>query len=476
LYKIQNKSNFEKKETMKKKFTLMTFASLLSCTAMNAQIVDAGLTHCIRLCSGVVTGAYGEIGNGGNTNSSIPVSISSMSNILAVDANGRHNLVLKNDSTVWAWGQNLEGQLGTGTTNVPGINTPTQVPSLTGIKKLGSGEARSFAIKANGDIWAWGANSQAQLGLGNNTNTYVPTKITSLSGIIDADGGYQHSMFLKNDGTVWTCGNASGGPLGNGVSVGTFSTPVQVLGPGGVGFLTNVTFIAAGYNFSYALKNDGTVWVWGNNANGEFGNGTSNTNTNVPIQITALTGSFIAIDGGADWGIALKSDGTIWTWGRNNDGQLGNSSFVNSLIPVQVTGISTATAIAAGEGHAIAILANGTTWTWGKGANGQLGNGSTAKSNIPVQVNACSITSITEYSNNKNISIYPNPSNGTFTLKCDALQSVTVMSMTGQKVFEKKTTEETQLIDLQFLQSGIYSVMIAGVDGKYSVQKITIQK
>jgi alpha-tubulin suppressor-like RCC1 family protein len=184
---------------MKRKITLMITAYLFSSIGLNAQQIDGGNNHSIRLCNGVVhtwgNGAYGEIGNGGNTNSNIPVSISSMSNILAVEAHENHNLVLKSDSTVWGWGKNLAGQIGTGTVSTPGENTPMQAGSLTGIKKLGSGDDRSFAIKANGDVWAWGANSYAQLGLGNTTSTYVPTKIPSLSGSTDADGGYQHSLF-----------------------------------------------------------------------------------------------------------------------------------------------------------------------------------------------------------------------------------------------------------------------------------------
>jgi len=464
-----------------KKFTLMISASLLSCIGLNAQSIDGGNNHSIRLCNGVVHtwgfGAYGEIGNGFNTNSNIPVAISSMSNVLAVEAHHNHNLVLKSDSTVWGWGKNLAGQLGTGTTSSPGANTPTQAGSLTGIKKIGSGDDRSFAIKANGNVWVWGDNSQGKLGLGNGTNAYVPTQIPSLSGITDADGGASHSLFLKNDGTVWACGTAGTGALGNGVSIGTFSTPVQVLGPNGVGFLTNIIAIAAGYNFSYALRNDGTVWSWGSNLSGNLGNGNT-TNTNVPIQVTVLTGSFIAIDAGANWGMALKSDGTIWGWGSNTDGQLGDGSFVSSLLAVQATGITTGSAISAGDGHALAVLNNGTTWAWGRGANGQLGNGATAKSTVPVLVNVCSITSITEYSDNKNVLIYPNPSTGLFkvNLNSNSHSSIEIINTLGQTVYSEFVVTENQTIDLQHLQNGLYTLKVIE-DGKIiSNNKVIIQK
>lgn len=466
---------------MKTKITLMISASLLSCTLLNAQIIDGGNNHSIRLCSGVVhtwgNGAYGEIGNGFNNNSNIPVSISSMSNVLAVEAHKNHNLVLKSDSTVWGWGNNMSGQLGTGTVNTPGINTPTQVVSLTSIKKLGSGDDHSFAIKANGDVWAWGGNSQGQLGLGNTTSTYVPTKITSLSGITDVDGGAFHTLFLKNDGTVWGCGNASGGVLGNGVSAGGFNTPVQVLGPNGVGFLTNIIAIAAGYNFSYALRNDGTVWSWGTNADGQLGNGNT-TNTNVPIQATVLTGSFVAIDAGASFGIALKSDGTIWGWGSNTDGQLGNGSFVSTLIAVQATGITTGSAIAAGFGHSLAVLNNGTTWAWGRGANGQLGNGATLKSTVPVQVNVCGATGIEEYSKNSTISVFPNPSTGLFTLKLNTTDdsNIEIINMLGQTVYAEKVLGENPTINLQHLPNGMYSAKISKNGKALSTAKIIIQK
>jgi uncharacterized protein (TIGR03437 family) len=150
--------------------------------------------------------------------------------------------------------------------------------------------------------------------------------------------------------------------------------PVQVSG------LTSVVAIAAGATHSLALKSDGTVWAWGDNSEGELGNG-SNANSNAPVQVSGLTG-VVAIAGGANHSLSLKSDGTVWAWGN----ELGNGSNANSYVPVQVSGLTGVVAIAGGEFHSLSVKMDGTVWAWGSNFYGQLGNGSNAHSNVPVQV------------------------------------------------------------------------------------------
>jgi len=209
------------------------------------------------------------------------------------------------------------------------------------------------ATNVSGTVSAWGDNVNGQLGNGTNTTSNTPVEVSGLSGVTALAVGFEHSLALESDGTVWGWGGNGLGQLGN----GTFTdgtTPVQVLGPGGVGYLTGVTALAVGgvNEHSLALKGDGTVWAWGGNGLGQLGNGTF-TNSNTPVQVLGPSGvgyltGMTALAVGFEHSLALKSDGTVWAWGFNSFGQLGNGTFTDSDTPVQVLGLSGVTAIGGG--------------------------------------------------------------------------------------------------------------------------------
>ena len=240
----------------------------------------------------------------------------------------------------FAWGYNGYGQLGDGTTT----DRHTSVPiNLTNIVAVASGYYHSLGLKSNGTVWAWGNNGWGNLGDGTYNQRLNPVPVTGLTGVATAvAAGYYHSLALKGNGTVWAWGNNGNGQLGNGTT-NQSPIPVQVSPLTGT-----VTAVAAGYYHSLALKSDGTVWAWGNNGNGQLGDGTT-TQRLSPIQVTALTGTVIAIACGQFHSLAIKSDGSVWAWGNNGNGQLGDgTSGTNRLTPVQVTVLTgTVTAIAA---------------------------------------------------------------------------------------------------------------------------------
>src|SRR3990172_3621138 len=297
-------------------------------------------------------------------------------NAVAIAGEGDHSLALKNDGTVWAWGLNVSGQLGNGTNT--NSNVPVQVTGLTGITAIAAGQDHSLALKNDGTVWAWGYNLYGQLGNGNNTNSNVPVQVAGLTGITAiAGGGRAHSLALRNDGTVWAWGFNTSGQLGNGTLTNN-NVPVPVSS------LTAVTALAGGGNHSIALQNDGTVWTWGYNINGQLGNGTF-TNSNVPVPVTSFTG-VSAISSGDLHSLALKNDGTVQAWGNNASGQLGNGTFTNSNVPVPVSSLAAVTAIAGGANHSLALKNDGTVRAWGLNSYGQLGSGNNTDSNIPVQV------------------------------------------------------------------------------------------
>jgi alpha-tubulin suppressor-like RCC1 family protein len=286
-------------------------------------------------------------------------------------ATATHTVYVKEDGTVWAWGNNTNGQLGDGSTTAK--NTPVQISGLSTMKSVAAGSGHSMALKNDGTVWTWGSNSNGQLGDGSGASRSAPAQVSALLSMIAIAAGDSHSVALKNDGTVWAWGNNGNGQLGDGSAISS-NIPVQVKG------LSSITAIAAGAGHSVALKNDGTVWAWGNNGNGQLGDGSA-ISSNIPIQVSGLSGMSIgfvsAIAAGTDHTVVVKNDGTVWAWGNNANGQLGNGNIQPSSIPVQASGLLGVTAVAAGSGHTVALKSDGTVWTWGTNFKGQLGNGLT---------------------------------------------------------------------------------------------------
>src|SRR3989338_2173081 len=152
----------------------------------------------------------------------------------------------------------------------------------------------------------------------------------------------------------------------------------------GISFASATPQISAGEYHSLALKSDGTVWAWGNNSDGQLGD-RETINRRIPVEVLGLK-EVIAIAGESTNSLVLKSDGTVWVWGNNSDGQLGDGTTKKKYFPVQTQGLKDVIAIAGGNSHGIALKSNGTVWTWGNNKNGQLGDNTTTNRNIPVQI------------------------------------------------------------------------------------------
>ncbi|MFH1321674.1 MAG: T9SS type A sorting domain-containing protein [Bacteroidota bacterium] len=303
-------------------------------------------------------------------------------NIITIDAGYGHSLAVGDNGNIWTWGFNDYGQLGDGTT----MNRNRPVYISGGGKDVAGGSHHSLAVKADGMVWAWGNNFNGQLGDGTTIMKTIPIQVSGLTDVIAVAAGSSHSLALKDDGTVWAWGYNGRGQLGDGTTINRH-TPVQIVGPGGTGFLTDIIAISAGWMYSMALKSDGTVWAWGSNSYGELGDGT-NTPRYTPVQVIGLT-DIIAINSkgfGNYHSMALKSDGTVWTWGLNNFGQLGDGTTINKKLPIQVGGgLTDVIAISAGFYHSLAVKSDGSLWGWGRNMNGQLGDGTSNNRLFPVQ-------------------------------------------------------------------------------------------
>jgi alpha-tubulin suppressor-like RCC1 family protein len=347
----------------------------------------ATATHSVFLKNDSTVWAWGNNGNGqlgvGSTiQETIPVQVSGLSGIMAVSAGNDFTLTLKNDGTVWAWGNNGNGQLGDGSTTQR--TAPVQVGGLAGmtIVAVAAGFDHAVALKNDGTVWAWGKNSNGQLGNGATADSATPVQVSGLSGVTAISAGFGYTLALMSDTTVWAWGINSNGQLGNGTTTDSVS-PVQVSG------LSNVMAISAGYDHTAALKNELTafsVWTWGKNASGELGNGTV-TDSATPVKVSGLS-NVTAVAAGFDHTVIVNNDGTVWAWGNNGNGQLGadKATLANSATPVQVSGLSSVMAIAAGNSDTVALKNDGTLLAWGNNSNGQLGNGTTLESATPVQV------------------------------------------------------------------------------------------
>ncbi len=299
----------------------------------------------------------------------------------AIDAGWFHSIALKADGTVWTWGPDGRGELG----ETAAGYIPLRVSGLTGVSDIDGGTEHTIALKSDGTVWAWGKNDHGQLGDGTTTNRYTPVQVSGLTGISTIAAGGDHSVALKADGTVWAWGRNHLGQLGDGTTTDRY-TPVQVSG------LTGVSAVGAGGYCTVALKSDGTVWAWGYNAYGQLGDGTT-TNRYTPVQVSGLTNvSAIDLSHGAVHVIALKADGTVWTWGYNASGMLGDGTTINRTTPVQVSGLTGISSVAVGDSHTVAMKSDGTVWTWGWNGYGGLGDGTTTDRHTPVQVS--SITGI----------------------------------------------------------------------------------
>ncbi|WP_370038471.1 Ig-like domain-containing protein, partial [Corallococcus sp. AB045] len=318
---------------------------------------------------------FGQFGDGTTTSHLTPVQVPSLTGVAALAGGFYYSLAVKQDGTVWAWGDNTYGQLGDGTRTER--HTPVQVPGLTGVTAVAGCLYHSLALKQDGTVWAWGNNGSGQFGDGTTTSHLTPVQVPGLTGVAAIAAGRDHSLALKQDGTVWAWGYNGFGQLGDGTTTDRH-TPVQVQG------MTGVAAIAVGVDHSLALKQDGTVWAWGYNFNGELSDGTG-TNRHTPVQVQGLTG-VVALASGLSHSLALKQDGTVWAWGYNGYGQLGDGTGTNRHTPVQAQGLTGVAALAGGYAHSLAVKQDGSIWAWGDNTYGQLGDGTAAHQVTPVRV------------------------------------------------------------------------------------------
>ena len=306
-------------------------------------------------------------------------------------AGGAHSLLVDPSRVLWAWGANSDGQLGSGAYSSGGADFKP-VPGFTNVRFVTAGAGHTLALNLDGTVWAWGAGSHGQLGNGlppSNPDLpplpYLgspsPVPALGLSNIVSVAAGFYHSLALSADGSVWGWGPDWTDPLKNG------STAVQYI-PKIVPGLGDVGRLAAGLDHSLAVKMDRTVWAWGRNAYGQLGNGKVEF-ASAPVAVAGLS-DVVAVAAGIHYSLALKADGTVWGWGSNREGSLGGADADTVTLPRPIAGLGNIMALSAGRDHNLALKADGTVWAWGENGYGQLGDGIAASAGGPARVAAFS--------------------------------------------------------------------------------------
>jgi len=344
----------------------------------------------------------------------------------SIDGGENFSTVLMSDGTVWTFGADSSGQLGNG--NGGATNVPVQVPSLSNVIQVACGQYHCLALQIGGRIKSWGEGDDGRLGDNNSQDRQSPVFVVNsgLTNAIAISGGEHHSMAIASNGAVWAWGSTEEGGLGIGpneensydtpqattitsaatqISAGrraSYALQVTTLKgaghnkSGGTGpcqladstIANSPTFItvtspavsmAAGYEFGLTLRTDGKVYAWGDNGDAQLGvsHDGGGVDYRYTVEVIAGVSNVSAIAAGRGHSLALRANGTVWAWGRGEEGQLGDGSTSERVSPVQATatGFSNAIAIAAGYYHSLAITADGSVWTWGKNSSGQLGLG-----------------------------------------------------------------------------------------------------
>jgi len=366
---------------------------------------STGLATAASAGTATLTATYGSLIATGTHTVSTPYA--------ALAAGGAHANGIKTDGTLWGWGLNRTGQVGDNT------QTDRLVPTAVGTAKiwamLADGEFHSLGLQTDGTLWAWGFNQNGQLGQGNFGDLKKPTAIGTKKDWVTLSAGQYHSGAINKVGELYMWGRNASGQLGDGtvadrpdptlIALPTaYQTAVEAAATAaGLTFTLAWTHVAAGADHTLARMNDGSLWAWGSNFNGQLGRvtltpGTASTATGSapalsPGRVVLLrangseeAASWSRLAGGGSHSLAVRSTGELYAWGSNLYGQLGLATNANMAAPTRVGTDGDWSQIAAGADYSIAIRLNGTFWSWGSNGDGQLGNGGQNNVAQPTQV------------------------------------------------------------------------------------------
>nr|WP_232347263.1 InlB B-repeat-containing protein [Bifidobacterium sp. W8110] len=384
----------------------------------------------------------GQLGNGTTSSQNAPVRVKTPDRstypdlpadftYLQVSAGGGYSLAVGSDGNAYAWGNNGTGQLGDGTrgdkhapvrVKTPDRSTYPDLPADFTYLQVSAGTNHSLALGSDGNVYAWGYNGNGLLGDGTSSSRYTPVRVKTPDRstypdlpadftYLQVSAGYAHSLALGSDGNVYAWGSNYYGQLGDGTSSNR-TAPVRVKTPDRSTYPdlpADFTYlqVSAGQYYSLALGSDGNVYAWGNNEYGQLGDGTGSSYRNAPVMVRKPDRktypdlpkdfTYLQVSAGANHSLAVGSDGNVYAWGYNVNGQLGDGTSTDRHAPVRVKTPDRSTypdlpadftylQVSAGTDHSLALGSDGNAWAWGDNSDGQLGDGSTDSKSAPVPV------------------------------------------------------------------------------------------
>jgi alpha-tubulin suppressor-like RCC1 family protein len=348
--------------------------------------VAAGETHGVAVRADGTLWAWGNnwggiLGNndpGSTASYVLPVQIGTATNWASVSAGSNFTLALRTDGTLWVWGLTSDGQLGLGA-NASSMATPTQIGTAANWTSISAGKGYALALRTDGTLWAWGSTRYGIPGTIIGRSVDAPVQLGTATNWTRIAAGDNHALALRTDGTLWSWGRNHLGQLGNG-------TTVDGIAPAQIGSGTSWQRVAAGGFMSAAQQADGTLWAWGDNRLGETGRSDLTlAYVPTPTLVDAST-NWRSAAATNDASAALQADGSLWTWGTDGLGLLGDGPLTDRQTLARIDAPATYRYVAGGETHLLAIRADSSLWGWGNNYAGQLGDGTLIPREVPVIV------------------------------------------------------------------------------------------
>ena len=433
--------------------------------------ISAGAKHTVLLKDDGTIQTWGEgdnglgaLGFGNNLNINTPTHLSSLKNVKKIFTGAASTFVILEDNTLWATGYNNRGQLGNGTQGPGNLsNGFVQIGTASDWATISSDNVQTLGIKFDGTLWGWGSNSNGKLGNGTWIDSYVPLQIGTDTNWKEVSTSAHHTTALKTDGTLWGWGLSA--------AVANSTTPLQI------GTANDWKTISSDCGLhTLALKNDGRLFVFGDiwEINyGTLGLGPTITSAAFPTQI-GTDSDWNIISASPRNSFAIKTNGTLWGWGQNSVGNLGDGTQIHRFVPTQISDDTDWQMVSVGVIHTVALKANGDLYTWGSNLKGQLGSGNYVHSMLPLFINSCNLSN--EQFDLSQVTLFPNPTTGILTIlnmEIDLIK-VEMIDSSGRSV-RNVLSPTLNTLDLSRLMDGIYILKIQTESGSIN-EKVILKK
>lgn len=297
---------------------------------------------------------------------------------------GEFSLAIKSDNTGWSWGYNSSGQLGVDSLTGE-FSIPTAIYGSHNFCSFAAGSLHSLGLDDSGKIWAWGSDTQGQLGDNDSSPRYTPVLVCGNHTFCSVGSGYFHSLGIDNNKVSWSWGDNGNGQLGNNSITGEL-TPVSIYNSN----IYDFSFLTGAWHHSLGIDKDGIMWSWGDDYYGDLGRGTENQEEHTPVRLYSFVSGeikFIQAAAGVYFSLGLQNSfGILWSWGSNDYGQLGTNDVICYSSPVPVCGNHTFCSIKSGAYHSIGLDNHGMVFCWGRNLYGQLGDNTVSPRSVPTAV------------------------------------------------------------------------------------------